>query len=222
MALFPHSIGNLLAGPIRVLYAPVSVAKPVDIADIIDMEDPYDPATGWIDVGATTDATEQSFDMESEGYEIQQTTNVVAEKITTTTRQITVPIAEFRPPLIKLIEESSQQVAITAAAGASAQTAVDVGSIDSLTRYRFAWVAMRDKGFGSLVSESGTPVVERGTFVAFAAYQASIAAEEQSFEIDRADLASREVTFSLFPDSTISDPRLATGRWLFETPGTIT
>ena len=221
MALFPHNIQNLIAGPIRVLYAPIAQALPVGLDDIIDLTDPYDPVTGWEDVGATTDESEYSLDMESEGYEIQQTTAIVAEKITQTNRTTTVPMAEFTPELTKLAEEAKEITTIAAAAGASAQKAVDVGGIDSLTRYRFAFVAMRDQGFGNLVTEPGAGSVQRGAFVGFCAYSASIAAEEQSLSIDRENLSAREVTFAFYPDGAVVDPRKAVGRWFFEDAGTI-
>lgn len=43
MALRPYDINNLVAGAVRVLYAPTSEPVPVDIADIIAMTDPYAP-----------------------------------------------------------------------------------------------------------------------------------------------------------------------------------
>ena len=221
MALFPHDIKNLIAGPIRVLYAPIATVLPTGLDDIFAPVDPYAPLSGWKDIGATTDESEYSLDMESEGYEIQQTTAIVAEKITQTTRQLTVPMAEFTAELTKLAEEAKEITTIAAASGSSAQDAVDVGGIESLTRYRLAFVAMRDKGFGNLVTEPGAGSVQRGAFVGFCAYSAAIAPEEQAISIDRENLSAREVTFGFFPDGAVTDPRKAVGRWFFEKSGVI-
>lgn len=219
MSLFPYDLTKLLAGPIRLLFAPIATAIPTNIEDVIEMVDPYDVKAGWVDLGATTDETEYNFDLEASGYTIQQDTAEVARKITRTGRSITVPLAEHTDAFTKLAEEGQGPTTIAAGPNKGAQKAVDVGTIESLTRYRFAAIAMRDTGFGALVTEPGGDV--RGPFVAFAGYQTSIAAEEQSVGFDREDLSARELTLEFFPDGTIADKKTAVGRWLFEEPGAI-
>jgi hypothetical protein len=219
MSIFPHDISNLLTGPVRVLHAPYTTARPTNIEDIIAMVDPYAPKAGWVDLGATNDETEYSRDMESEELFIEQSTSSVLERITENTRQLTVPMAEFTDATTKIAEEGVGPTTIAAAANKGAQKAIDVGSIEALTRYRVAFIAMRDPGFGDTVIEPGGAT--RGPFVAFAGYNAAIAAEESSFSLSKEDLSGRELVFGFFPDSAVADPRVNTGRFLFEEPGTI-
>jgi hypothetical protein len=221
--LFPNTIANLLDGPVRCLYAPVSVPLPDTIDKIIGMVFPYTPATGWIDFGATSDAASYSRDMSSEEYTIEQETTSVFSRVTETTRQFTLPLSEITPANMKIIEEGGAVTQVAAATGKSAQKRAGFGSIQSLTRYRIAFIAQRDPGFGSVVSESGTVgAIKRGPFVALVGYQCSLAAAGSSLEIAKGTLAHREVTFTMFPQDGIPNSNENTGNFLFEDPGVIT
>lgn len=216
--IFPNDVSNLLDGPVRALRAPFATARPDDISDIINMVTPYAPKAGWIDFGATTDAAGYSRDMSSEEYTIEQETGAVLSKITETNRSMTLPIAEITPENMKLIEEGIQS-AIASGANTGAQVKVGFGSIESLTKHRIAFIAQRDPGFGDVVIEPGGGT--RGPFVALVGYAVTLAAEGSSLEIAKGSLVNREVTFTLFPDSTVTDSRENTGAFLFETAGTI-
>jgi hypothetical protein len=211
-------LANILTGPARVLYAPTTVAVPTKLNDIISLSTPYAPKTGWIDAGATADATSYERDMDSETYEIEQKTTAVLEKITSVERSLTVPFAEITSALQKIIEEGAAAVTIAvgaAASGTSAQTRQPFGSIGSLTRFRWAMIAERPKEYAS--GEGGL----RGKLVGLVLYSASIAAEGSELEVGRDDLVSRECTFRAYPESTISDEGSEHGCFLEETGATV-
>lgn len=222
MPLFPGAEKNLVTGPVRVLRAPTTVALPTRISDVIDVVDPYNPKVGWIDFGLTTDETEYERDMDSEEYEVEQRTGAVLEKITGVTRTLTVPVAEITPEHMKLIEEGSAITTLAAAINKAAEKVTDVGSIETLTRNRVAFIAMRDPGLlatADLVTEPGGKT--RGSFIGYLGYQAALAAEGSSMAIGKGDLVGRGVTFRFFPEPTITDPKIAIGRYAFEQAGTI-
>lgn len=223
--LFPNSIANLLDGPIRALRAPHGVApgRPDDISDIISMVHPYTPKTGWIDFGATADAASYDRDMDSEEYTIEQETSAVFSRITGVTRGFTIPISEITPENMQIIEEGAALVDIAAAAGAGAQTKAAFGSIESLTVHRIAFIAIRDPGFGGVVIEppGDATARRRGLFVALVGYRVTLAAEGSSVEIAKGSLATREVSFTLFPEDGVANADENTGAFLFEEPGTI-
>lgn len=218
--LYPNTVANLLDGPVRALWAPASVVLPDDISDIISMVYPYTPKTNWTDFGATTDASSYSRDMSSEDYQIEQETGAVFSKVTEVTRQFTLPVAEITADTMQMLEEGGVKAAVAAAAGVGAQTRVGFGGISSLTRYRMAFIAQRDPGFGTVVNEPGGRV--RGPFIGLVGYQVSLAATGSSLDIAKGALSSREVTFTLYPDASVASTKDNTGCFLFEAGGTIT
>jgi hypothetical protein len=152
---------------------------------------------------------------------VEQVTVSILERITQVNRTFKLVFAEHTPELLKIIEEGSTVTTLAASANRSAEKVVDVGSISTVTRYRWAIIAERDPGFGNIVVESGAGAPSRGTLIGFLPCQAGIAAEASEWEIKKGDLSSREVTFRLFPEPTISDPAKQHGRFAFEQAGTI-
>lgn len=230
MSLFPNTPANALDGPVRILRAPTSVAVPTRISDVIDVIGPaYAPKTDWIDFGGTSDGdeTEIDRDMESEDYRFDQSNVAILEKITEVNRTMKLPVAEITPENMKVIEEGQAIATLATVPGATvtgkgAEKVFDIGAFESLTRYRIAIIAMRDPGFGGIVTEAGNANATRGPFVGWFGYQAALAAEGSSMGVKKGELASREVTFAFFPDSSIADPKKAIGRFAFETaPQTI-
>src|SRR5688572_5865610 len=133
---FPYNVDNLLGGAVRILYAPTSVAVPEGIEDVIDMETPYAPKTGWIDFGSTKEAFTYTRSFDVSGYEIQQVPGSVLEDITDLTRSISVSVAELTPETLAIVEEGTIATDVSAAAGVSGQDVVKFGSFLSVTQYR--------------------------------------------------------------------------------------
>ncbi len=218
--LFPNTVANLLDGPVRALWAPITASRPANISDIITMVTPYTPKTNWTDFGATTDAAGYSRDLTAEDYNIEQETGAVFSRITEVNRTFTLPIAEITADTMQMLEEGGAKTAVAAATNVGAQTRVGFGSIPSLTHYRVAFIAVRDSGFGGTVTEPGG--TKRGPFVALVGYNCTIAAEGSGMEIAKGTLASRDVTFTMYPEAGITNSNENTGCFLFEATGTIT
>lgn len=224
--LFPNTVGKLVDGPVRALIGRVAgatpAAVPTNISDIIAMVSPYAPKTGWTDLGATTDAASYGRGMDSAAYEIQQEQQSVFSKITAVNRSFTIPLAEIQEQNMQMIEEGGAITAITSGVGKGAQQKAPFGGIVSLTQYRVAFIAMRDPGMAGLVTEP-TGGITRGPFVAVVGYRATLAAADSNMDIARGSLSSRAVTYTLYPEPTITVTNENTGAFFFEAaPATLT
>jgi hypothetical protein len=219
---FPYDLNNLLGGRARVLIsddAGALPAVPANIKDVFDPISPYTAETGWLDVGATAESTDYTRNLETSGWEIEQSTAAVFEEPTDSPRTIKVAMAEFKPEFIKVMEEAPAVGTVAAVTGAMAQKSVKVGSITTLTNRRVAFVAMRNKGSGT-VTETGAGVI-RGRYVMFAAYQATIAADASQVQVAKGQLTSAPVTFSLKPQDGQPSGQ-EHGIWLMEDAGVMT
>lgn len=216
--VFPYDIDNLLGGRVRVLYAPASEDIPTGIDDIIDMVDPYAVVGDWVDLGATAEASSYSREIESEGYDIQQASGAVLEEITNVSRSITAPLAEITPENLQILEESSAPESLSAGVDIGAQEQIKIGTFDSLSYYRVAFVAMRAQGSGVVTETSSSKT--RGRMVAFCLYNCTISADESEISFEKGNLASAPVTFTGFPESGEASGE-EYGTWFFEDAGTI-
>jgi hypothetical protein len=216
---FPYDINNLLGGRVRVLFAPLATAVPLNIDDVIEVNSTgYAAQTGWTDLGAAKDSFSYSRGFDTSGWEIQQTTGNVVEEITDLTRTITVSLAEIKPEHLQLIENAPAVETVAAASGRSAQKRVKFGAFTSITRYRFAFLSQRSTASG-IVTHSDTTTT-RGRFVMGTAYEAQISADEVEFEQAKGELSAASVTFTLFPASGQPTGQ-EWGSWLLEDAGAI-
>lgn len=217
----PYDLDDLLGGGARVLIsddAGALPAIPANVKDVIDPEDPYTAKTGWRNVGATTDGTTASRDMDSEGYEIEQTSGVVFEEITEITRQIEVEMAGVSPANLVVMENASGVTNIAAAAGHVAQKAIKFGSIRDLKLRRVAFIGQRNIRSG--IVEESVGGVERGRFVMYCAYSCAIAADSSEATMEKGELMSLPVTFNAFPEAGQPQGQ-EYGTWILEDAGTI-
>jgi hypothetical protein len=218
---FPYDLDHLLGGRARVLIAKITStppAVPVKINDIIKLESPYEPLTGWTDIGAARDSASYNRGFSSEGWEVQQVNSRVLEDITDTSRSLSLSIAEVRSDLLELIEQSPGAETIAAVAGATPQKAVPVGNITDLTRYRVAFIAQRKKKSGIVKEKTGGR--ERGRFVAITINEATISADETGIEFDKGALSHVPLNFTAFPTPGEEEGE-EFGRWILEDAATI-
>jgi hypothetical protein len=208
VSMFPYDVNELADGPIRCLYAPIGQALPATIDDVIDSNDPYDPATGWVDFGATAGPMQVARNITTAAYNIQQTTTAVRERITEVVRAVTVNIAELRPDIVAMFEEGQ-------ASDATGFSQVAFGNIEDLTQYRMAFLGRRGKDQG-VVDEGGTaPTKKRGRLFAYVAYRVQLQAENLQLAFAEGDLANANVNFRLYPEP--AEPAGEEhGLWLFE------
>jgi hypothetical protein len=132
-------------------------------------------------------------------------------------------MAELTADTLKLIEGSQASVAtIVAAAGESAQKKISIGSFSTLDRYRFAFLARRHKSSGVVTESAGAGAGTRGRFVLGVGYQGQMAADDAALEFGKGALTAAGITFTLFPDSSVTLAEENFGAWFFEDAGTIT
>lgn len=217
---FPYDINNLLGGRVRVLWAPVSQAAPASPKDIIaqNAAGSYNPLTGWVDFGAGRDASTYERGLTFTEWEIQQQQAAVIEVPTTVTRHVSVSIAEITEKTLQVIEQAAATGTVAATTGLGAQKEVGMGNINSLTRYRVAFISMRDTASGFVTELDGT---KRGRFVTGVGWQASITADAASLEQAKATMSAFTVTFNFYPDATQAAGK-EYGVWWLENTGTLT
>jgi hypothetical protein len=215
MSFLRYDETNLIGAGARVLFAPVSVAVPATGKDIFDQVDPYDPKTGWIDFGATSAGPQISRNLTTAGFNIQQDQSTILEEPTEITRTLTVPIAEFRPEIIAMFEESASSV-VAAAVKLGSGKKVPFGNIFSLSEFRLALAARKSKKQGIVTEGSGGSPVTRGAFFIWSAYRASLAGDNLQTTIARGDLANASVQFKLAPEPTVTTEGQEYGFWLAE------
>lgn len=207
---------NLLKAPARVLYAPFATTIPTYPSDIFDGTDPYAVKSGWVDFGATTGPPVIARNMTTEGITIEQTTTALYEEPKEINRTLTVPIAEFSPAILAVLEESTVS---TYASGTKrgAGSSVPFGNINSLSSFRLALVAVRSQQQG-VVTETVGPKT-RGAFVVWTAYKASLSGDNLQTSIGRSATADLSVSFKLYPDPAVTTTNGEFGKWMFENPG---
>jgi hypothetical protein len=221
MTMFPYDVAELADGPIRCLFTPIDTDLPVSLADIIDQVDPYDPATDWVDFGATAGPFQASRNLATASYNIQQTTTAVRERVTEVTRSVVVNVAEIRPDVMRMLEEGPGNDVVAGAAGVGAHTKVPFGNIEDLTQYRMAFVGRRGKDQGIVTEPGGASAKKRGRLFGYVAYRCQLQADNLQFGFAEGDLASANVTFRLNPEP--GQPEFEEhGYWVFEDAGTLT
>ena len=235
MGFLKYNIANLIGSGARVLYAdstwalPVSGGAPtIKLSDIITLVGPdYAPKAGWNDLGAAREGQGAQYERNIEETEqsLEQATGAVFTDITDTPRSITMQMAEMSPDNVrKFLENAPASRAVAAApgagtAGTSAQTGVDFGSFENLSRYRVAIIGQRRKGTGADVTETGNAGNVRGAFVGVVLFSATIAAENAQYELQKGQIANVAVQMRAMPESTVTDSLRDRGVWLFENTG---
>jgi hypothetical protein len=196
---------NLLTGPCRVGYAPMSVIAPGKLQDLHALIKPYAWATGWIGFGGTNDAPSYERDMDSEQLYIDQETTAVSERITEVTRTLTLSLGEHRPDIAQIVEEAPSITSVASAANAPSQKVVDAGVIQTATRRRLVIIGERDPNWGAKATVKKAGEADRGTFAAIVFLAGAISADGSEIQIENDELAGREVQFTAYPDPTVVD-----------------
>lgn len=217
----PYDPAGALTGPARVLYAPLSVAVPADLWDIVPAENTageYPAETGWIDFGLAADAPVYNHSKEVQGLEYQQPSTVLFEQISKVERTFTAQVGQIDPANMRIVENSqSANEAVTAAAGKSAGVNLRFGLYDEFITYRIAMVSFRPSG-AAVVTESDATV--RPPAVALILPACRLSAEDSEFTFERGTPVNAAIKFTVFPEETL-DAGEEHGFWFFETPGTI-
>jgi hypothetical protein len=220
----PYDLDNLIGGGARVLMsddATALPAVPAKLQDIIDCKTPYAPKTGWLDLGATTDGSSYSRDMDESGWEIEQVNAAVFNEVTEVTRQFSITMGEVIADNVKIMENAAGITTIAAATGGVAQKGVKFGTfVDRITR-RMAIIGQRKTKSG-VVDEGGTaPTVKRGRFVGVCLYSVQVAAEGSETSFAKGEITGVPLTVQGYPEGGQAQGQ-EFGIWLFEDAGTVT
>jgi hypothetical protein len=219
----PYDLNNLLGGAARVVVSDDATALPAIPATIESVIDPeldneYVAKTGWKDAGATTEGTSYSRDLETDGYEIEQTQGFVFEEVTEVSRTLDVTFGEITPELVRIVENAGAAGTVAATLTQVAQKAIKFGSITTLDVRRVCFIAMRSPKSGLVIEPDGT---ERGRFVMLCLYSVTIAAESSEVEVAKGSLTGLPCTFTAFPEDGQPQGQ-EWGTWLFEDAGDLT
>lgn len=218
-AMFPYDVTKMgVVGRTRWLYAPLTVAIPTNIDDVIAMVSPYAAKTGWKEWGAGKSARSYSRDVSGSEIGIEEETSSLFETIDEVNRQFTLSIVEFDEDKIKILEEAPAIGTIAAAAGKSAQKSVLFGGFTAFTSYRLVQIGMRHIDSGIVTEPTGGRT--RGRLVMGMAYRARLTTDAISMDTEKGNLAELKPTFRAH-----AEPGQPSGQdyggWLLESTGTI-
>lgn len=204
---------NLVTGPIRALLAPFSAEIPTPDG-VFDQVSPYAVVDPFFDLGLTDGGSSQEREISTTGFNVEQRTAQVLERIDEVNRTFTIPVAEITPEVLQIIEEGGDPDLVEAGEEVGEYTSVGIGSIGSLTPYRLAFVAERDIALGGIVTEPSGE--ERGPFIVGIYNLARLSANSATIEWSKENLASCEIEFSLSPDPAVTEPKERVGKVYFE------
>lgn len=225
MTFVPTNLQKAMAGPARVLLAPISVAIVTDPYTVVPAvangsgEYPIVAAAataGWWDAGLKKDAPgyEHGHD-DGDAPEYEETGELTARP-STIVRTFTVAFAQFEDKMLEVVENSTQSETVAAVAGKPAQRKLHVGIYDALIAYRALFMFERIAEGGETVTEPGGRV--RPVRLTRVIPRCTITADEKSLEMAK-DGAGFECQFQVQTESTLTAAR-AHGYWVAEAAGT--
>jgi hypothetical protein len=210
-----------LTGPSWACYAPLSVAIPTRIADILeqvaDAQGDYQTKTGWEVFGLAGDSQAVNLEHEEADIEYNNAGNLY-KKVSTVTAGITVHVAGITSKNIQIVRNAPRIIAVTAGANMGAESQVPYGTFEEATLYRIALISRRPRKARE-VTEPGGKL--RGAFVADLLYAASITGDERTAEFDPEEGVNMECVFTGSPVST-QPVGEEYGRFMEESAGSIT
>lgn len=92
--IFNVNSKNFVGGPGRLVVAPLTIAAPTKISDVMDTAAPYDLKTGWRDFGATSEGISISRGFETEDFEVDQKMGPADTDVTGYTHSLSTSLAE--------------------------------------------------------------------------------------------------------------------------------
>lgn len=220
----PFDPEGALAGPARVLWAPITAAVPTDLYDIVpgvaDGSSEYPAVGDWEDFGLAADAPTYNHSRETEGLEYEQSSGVLFEQISEIARTFTAQIGQIDPANMKIVENTQSAIeTIAASANQAAQKKLPFGLYTSLTAYRIAMVSFRPDGSATVV-EPAPSNATRPPAVALVFPRVVLGAEDSEFGFGAGEPTNGPISFNVINEDTL-DAGEEQGFWVFEQPGTI-
>lgn len=209
-----------LTGPSWACYAPITVAIPARISDILaqvaDAQGDYQTKTGWEVFGLAGDSQAINLEHEESVIEYNNAGNLY-KRVSTVTVGATVHVAGITSKNMQIVRNAPRIVAVAAGANMGAESQVPYGSFEEATLYRIALISRRPRKAREVTEPGGR---KRGAFVADLIYAASITGDEKTAEFDPEEGVNMECVFNGSPDSTRPAGE-EYGRFMEESAGTI-
>lgn len=203
----PYNLENLSGAACRPLLCPKTPETdlPERLSDIFKPVGPdyeANAANGWFDVGATSAPSQITRNFTTQGYTIEQSNTTLMEEIQENNYQVQIPFAELHQDTLEVVYNSGSEAvaAVPGPDGDGSGVKTFVGNIFNLEHYLLALVVRRKKVQGVVKEGTGTGAIERGRWLAFVAYDASLLAENVSTSFGKGQLAAFQTTFKLNPD----------------------
>lgn len=146
---------SFIRGAARLLYAPMSQARPAALADVIDLGDPlatptpveptYDAETGWIDLGATKTGVQITINNAEETFDVDQVMGDIASQPTNWECSVGTQLAEFTPEKMQIAWEGSE-ITTDATADPVPEKEIGFGQPVSYTQRRLVVLFQRPNG----------------------------------------------------------------------------
>ncbi len=209
-----------LTGPSWAVYAPLSVAIPTRIGDILsqvaDAQGDYQTKTGWETFGLAGDS--QALNLEHEESVIEyNNAGALYKRVSTVTAGATVHVAGISSKNMQIVRNAPRIIAVAGAANMGAESQVPYGTFEEATLYRIALISRRPRKAREVTEPGGR---KRGAFVADLIYAAGITGDEKTAEFDPEEGVNMECVFSGSP--VASQPAGEEyGRYMEESAGTI-
>jgi hypothetical protein len=187
---------SFIRGAARLLYAPITTAKPTRISNIIALAsgagtDLYDPVytsetNGWVDLGATKTGIQISVNNTEESFDIDQVLGDIDSLPTAWEVSVSTQLAEFTPEKLQICWEGSE---ITTANG---EQSISFGQPSSYTKRRLAVLFQRPNG---TIRAYSFGVVQR------------LPQESTVTHNKTGEQVSIPASFRVLPDFAVTDPK---------------
>lgn len=146
---------SFIRGAARILVAPIEQARPLKIADVVDLGDPdagppaleatYDAQAGWVDLGATKTGIQITLNNAEESFDVDQVMGDIASQPTSWECSVGTQLAEFTPEKMQIAWEASAKT-IDTTPNTGDEEEVGVGQPTAYTQRRLAVLFPRPNG----------------------------------------------------------------------------
>jgi hypothetical protein len=182
-------------GAARLMHAPDSVAKPLELADVIVTASgatQYNPVTGWLDLGATREGIQIAINNTESAYEIDQIAGQVGTAPDTWECSVTTRLAEMTLENLVIVWEGA-----------------------TITTDSVPTIPERETGFAGATSYTERRLVvlfqkPNGKIVGYFFHRAVRSPQEATLDFQKGgDAQSIQARFNILADATETDPKMA-------------
>lgn len=194
-----------------------SGAIPTKLDDIVTLTTPYTLKAPWVFGGALERSNVTlARSLAMNAITTAHTNIPVSQRVTGTTRTLTIPFQEVSPAIRALIENQATVETVAqgiASSGTPAQSRVRFGAVQQIIRHRIAVLAERNPGDTQITTEGGN----RGQLFGHVILNAGIGATASNLDLNPDNVVAQSVQFDAYPEPSAPDIRMTHGFSVFET-----